>query len=92
MVQATERYLRAEATVATHVKATVENYPELKADKLTSEYMHSLETLETEVALIREGFNDAVTQYNERIQSFPDLLLAKLFKFEKMKRLRFTHK
>jgi LemA protein len=54
--------------------------------------MHRLEALETEVALIREGFNDAVTQYNERIQSFPDLLLAKLFKFKKMKRLSFTHK
>jgi hypothetical protein len=91
-VKSAERYLRAEATVATHVKATIENYPELKADKLTSDYMHRLEALETEVALIREGFNDAVTQYNERIQSFPDLLLAKLFKFKKMKRLSFTHK
>jgi len=91
-VKSAERYLRAEATVATHVKATVENYPKLKADKLTSDYMHRLEALETEVALIRQGFNDAVTQYNERIQSFPDLLLAKLFKFKKMKRLSFTHK
>jgi LemA protein len=44
--------------------------------------MDTLTQLENEVAFMRTGYNDSCTEYNARIQSFPDILLAKVFSFK----------
>jgi LemA protein len=56
--------------------ATVENYPDLKAN---NDFMHlqsRITELENEIADRREFYNDAVNIYNTRIQEMPDAILA----------------
>jgi len=64
---------------------TAESNPDLKAVDLNLKVMNTLVDLENEMALLREGYNDAVTYYNTRIEVFPDLLLAKMFNFSSAK-------
>lgn len=61
--------------------AVAEAYPELKANDLFRHIEHRLTSLENEIADRREFFNTAVTNYNIYIESFPALLLARLFGF-----------
>lgn len=75
-------YMAIEHKGIDRLSLAIEDYPELKADKLAADLTRSLVRLENEVAMIRAGYNDAVMTYNTRVQSFPDNLLAKLFKFE----------
>lgn len=77
-------FLKSEQRVINGLKLIVEDYPELKANSLFQGLMDTLTRLEDEIALMRTGYNDAVEQYNARIQSFPDLLLARQFKFDNL--------
>ena len=64
------------------IKAVFEQYPDLKANALTSDLMKRVVTLENEISARRAGFNATVERYLARTHTFPDLLIAKLFKFE----------
>jgi LemA protein len=66
--------------------AVAENYPKLKANKTFLYLQKRITMLENEIADRREFYNDSVNIYNIRIQSFPDLFLAKLFKFKEKER------
>jgi hypothetical protein len=77
-------FLKSEQQLLTGLKIAVEDYPELKANELFLNLTETLTQLENEIALMRTGFNDAVMHYNTRIQSFPDALLARWFRFERM--------
>lgn len=70
----------------------VEEYPEIKAATQTSLVIRQLVALEDEIAFMRAGYNDAVTQYNTRIAKFPDAILAKVGKFEPMDLLSYEAK
>ncbi|MDX1693763.1 MAG: LemA family protein, partial [Ketobacteraceae bacterium] len=59
-----------------------EDYPQLKASEPVSRFMAIMADTETDISLVRGGYNDAVETYNARIQSFPDVILAKLFRFD----------
>lgn len=78
------QFIKNEQQLLNDIKLKVEAYPDLKANELLASLMTTLSNLENEIALMRNGFNDAVMHYNTRIQSFPDVLLAKGFKFERM--------
>lgn len=58
--------------------AVAENYPNLKAGENFLKLQKRITGLENELADRREFYNDSVTIYNIRIQSFPDLLIAKM--------------
>ena len=58
-----------------------EAYPELRGDRLTGDLMRRLTLLENEIALMRQGYNDAVERYNTRIALVPEVLLALAFGF-----------
>jgi LemA protein len=79
-------YLAQEQQLLDQLRVRVEAYPELKAQQIISETMDAIARLETEIALLRQGYNNAVTQYNTRIDTFPDLLLARPFGFEPITR------
>ena len=81
------RYLRFEGAVLKQVHARVEHYPELKGDKVVGTMMRKIGRLETEIAYLREGYNNSVTEYNARVDTFPDLFLARAFRFKPMLRL-----
>jgi LemA protein len=61
----------------------VENYPNLKADTQYTALMDELAGAENRIAVARKDYNDAARSYNQRIQTFPNVILAGMFGFEK---------
>ncbi len=59
--------------------AVAERYPDLKANETFLQLQERITGLENELADRREFYNDSVTIYNTRIQSFPDLFIARMF-------------
>lgn len=58
--------------------AVAEAYPDLKANENFLQLQGRITGLENEIADRREFFNDSVTHYNIRIESFPDLIVARV--------------
>ena len=63
----------------TQLIATMENYPQLKADTLTQQLMSELSSTENKIGFARQFYNDSVMEYNTYRQSFPHHLFASLF-------------
>jgi LemA protein len=59
-----------------HFRATVEGYPDLKADSLVTSLMEELTSTENRVGFARQAFNDAVTLYNTSRETFPAVAFA----------------
>jgi len=66
------------------VFAIAENYPDLKAGENFLKLQKRITGLENELADRREFYNDSVTIYNIRIQSIPDLIIAKMMHLNKI--------
>ena len=58
--------------------AVAENYPNLKANENFLQLQGRISGLENELADRREFYNDSVNTFNIKIQSFPDMLIAKM--------------
>ena len=63
--------------------AVAENYPNLKANENFMQLQKRISGLESEIADRREFFNDSVNNYNIRIESFPDLFVAGMMRYER---------
>lgn len=63
--------------------ATIENYPDLKANEEYLTLQAQLAGCENRIQTERERFNEAVKTYNQSIRKFPNSLIAKTFGFEK---------
>lgn len=61
--------------------AVAEQYPELKANQNFHALQHDITAVEDHLQYARRYYNGAVRNLNTRIDSFPDLLLARLFGF-----------
>ena len=70
--------------------AVAENYPELKADAGFRHLQGRISELEEAIADRRELYNESVNLNNIRIQTFPDLVVARLFEFKPAPLLEFT--
>ncbi len=55
---------------------TAENYPQLKTQSSFQQLQGRITDLENQIADRREFYNEAVNNFNIRIQSLPDMLLA----------------
>jgi LemA protein len=62
--------------------AIVESYPALKASENFLSLHHSLVEVEDQIQNARRYYNAVVRDLNTRIQSFPDMLIAGLFRFQ----------
>lgn len=62
--------------------AVAEAYPELKANANVQQLMEELTSTENKVSFARQHFNDAVTDYNNRREQFPNNVLAGMFNFD----------
>ena len=62
--------------------AVVEQYPQLKASENFLSLHHSLVDIEDHLQNARRYYNAVVRDLNTRIQSFPDMLIAGMFRFE----------
>ena len=61
-----------------------ENYPQLKADTVFRDLSARLVGIEDALQAARRFYNGAVKQYQTRIESFPDMIVAKLLGFQPM--------
>ena len=59
-----------------------ERYPQLKADRSFNSIQKSISIVERELVHERKLYNQRVKQYNVRLQLFPKLIIAKMFRFE----------
>ena len=63
--------------------ALAENYPDLKADQNFRQLQEELSDTEDKVAFARQYYNDNVREWNTRIASVPDNLVAGLMRAQK---------
>ena len=61
----------------------VENYPDLKANQNFLSLQETLTSTENKIAFARQGYNDQVLFFNNKIQMFPSNIIAGMFSFTK---------
>ena len=66
-----------------HLVALAEDYPDLKADDAFLTLQKDLTDVENTIQYARRYYNGAVRMLNTRIDSFPDTLVAGMFRFIK---------
>ncbi|MDR3293742.1 MAG: LemA family protein [Clostridiales bacterium] len=65
------------------IHAVMEQYPELKASELFGRLSGDLGETENKFAHYRQFFNDGVLIFNREVVTFPNVLLARLFRINK---------
>lgn len=60
-----------------------EAYPDLKANQNFLALQEELTATEGRVAYARQFYNDSVLEYNNKLDQFPTVVLAKMFNFER---------
>jgi LemA protein len=66
-----------------HLFAVVENYPQLRADAHFQTLQEELALTEDRLAAARRFFNGNVREMNQLCESFPTVLVASMFGFER---------
>lgn len=61
--------------------ALQESYPELKANQSFLQLQTDISAVEADIQFARRYYNGAVRNLNTRIESFPDLIIARLFNY-----------
>src|SRR5438270_12417469 len=59
-----------------NVFALAESYPDLKANEQMQSLMEELKSTENKIAFARQYYNDIVTTYNTKLQTFPSSAIA----------------
>lgn len=62
--------------------ALAEAYPELKANENFKQLQQELAETEDKIAYARQFYSDSVLKYNNKLQMFPNNIVAKLFGFK----------
>lgn len=65
------------------VFAIGEAYPELKSNQNFIQLQSRISSLENTIADRRESYNEAVANFNTRIEQFPDILAARLLNYSR---------
>ncbi len=61
--------------------AIAESYPELKANANFLDLQSNLKEIENKLNVARMSYNDAVTSFNNKVESVPSNIIAKIFGF-----------
>ena len=72
------------------IAATVESYPQLKANQQMMNLLSRITALENEISDRREFYNEYVANNNVRVEQFPDLIVARLCGFRQKVSLQFS--
>lgn len=70
--------------------AVAEDYPELRANENFQHLQQRISGLENAIADRREFYNESVNINNIRIEQFPDVIVARLFRFVEKVLLEFS--
>jgi len=82
--KAMERFQAAQSQLSgalSRLLVTVERYPELKSNQSLLGLQSQLEGTENRIAVERRRFNEAVREYNTRLNLFPGTIVARLAGF-----------
>jgi LemA protein len=60
----------------------IEKYPDLKANESFLRLQDELSGTENRIAVARMRYNQAVQEYNVKVQAFPSNLIASIFRFQ----------
>ena len=63
------------------IMAVSENYPDLKANTNFLDLSEELRTTENKISFSRQFYNDSVTMYNVKLETFPSNIIANMFHF-----------
>lgn len=63
--------------------AVAEAYPDLKANQNFLNLQEELTSTEDRIAYSRQYYNDSVLRYNNKIQTFPTVVIAGMFNFSR---------
>ena len=63
--------------------AVSEAYPDLKANSNFQQLQRELSQTEDKVSYMRQSYNDTVMRYNTAIETFPGVIFAGIFHFER---------
>ena len=63
--------------------ALVESYPDLKASSTFLDLQRELADTENQIQFARRYYNGAVNAFNTHLETFPDLVVARLFRFSR---------
>lgn len=66
-----------------------EKYPEIKASENFRSFFKDLIKNEDDIMLQRQFYNDSVVELNTKIESFPAMVVAKIFNYKKEEFLEF---
>lgn len=78
-----EQKLNEDITKMLHqIMVSVENYPELKASNNFVQLQESWTDIEDRISASRRFYNNAVTDYNNAILTFPGNILARIMSYE----------
>ena len=72
------------------ITATVEAYPELRANQSIQHLLGRITGLENAIADRREFYNETANTNNVRLEEFPDVIVARLFGFKPAELLVFS--
>ncbi len=72
------------------ITATVEAYPELRANQSIQHLLGRITGLENAISDRREFYNETVNAFNVRLEEFPDVIIARLFGFKSGVLLEFS--
>jgi len=64
--------------------AIAENYPELKADTQFSKLQTELTNIENDIENARRYYNAVIKDYNTKIATFPDVIIANKYNFREL--------
>ena len=82
MQQIQEANAQSSQAMRSAINIAIEAYPQLKATQNFSDLQTQLEGTENRINVSRNGFNDAVQNYNQKVTSFPNNIMAKIFGFQ----------
>ncbi len=81
---AKNRTTKTEIDNSASFKMAIEDYPNLKANDSVMTLLKQIEDCENSLAEQKIKFNYAVETYNYTINTFPDSILSKIFKFKEI--------
>lgn len=76
-----DKLIQFEKKVTNALQARIEGYPDLKNNEVIQKFMSIMAETENYLSLLRNSYTESAMIYNTRIQSFPDVILTKLFRF-----------
>ncbi len=64
-----------------NVYAVAEKYPDLKSNRQYLDLQQQISAIEKDIHFARRYYNGAVNNWNTRLQTFPDLIVAQLLRY-----------